>query len=351
MGKINIKSMLKRAVYQFLQSHIERSARNQVGLNLSLWEAGVAQQHHLIMGGCDCTRLAADYGTPLFVVDEKKIRDNYQAFNRALTAYGLEGSVYYSYKTNPVPGIVRVLHDCGAGAEVISAYELWLALKLGVPPERIIYNGPNKSAEGLKTAIDHGIKLININSLSEIDHIERLAAERKKKVRSGVRVSPGVGWGAQFGLKLENGEALTGFRRMAACSHLDPQAIHFHLGTNLQNAHLYQSALAQVFQLLQAIQSEQGLGLRYLDLGGGFGVPTVRGLGNHEIKLNTFFYKPYPPPCVADIKPVSQIIDDIVATFKALCLRFRIHPPTLLFEPGRSLTSNAEILLTRVGDL
>ncbi len=338
-------------MYRFLQSQIERSAGDQKGLDLSLWEATVDHQHHLIMGGCDCTRLAADHGTPLFVVDEKKIRDNYHAFDRALTAHGIEQGIYYSYKTNPVPGILRVLHDCGAGAEVISPYELWLALKLGVPPERIIYNGPNKSAEGLKTAIDHGIKLININSLSEIDHIERLAAERGKTACVGVRVSPGVGWGAQFGLKLENGEALAAFRRMAACPHIDPQAIHFHLGTNLHSAHFYQSALAHVFELLQVIQSEPGLHLRYLDLGGGFGVPTVRGLENRESKLNTFFYKPYHPPCVAEIKPVSRIIDDLVATFQALCLRFKIDPPALLFEPGRSLTSNAEILLTRVGDL
>ncbi|NLP11743.1 hypothetical protein GX408_15195 [bacterium] len=320
-------------------------------MDLSLWEATVDPQHHLLVGGCDCTRLAADHGTPLFVVDEKKIRDNYQAFDRALTAHGIEQGIYYSYKTNPVPGILRVLHDCGAGAEVISPYELWLALKLGVPPERIIYNGPNKSAEGLKTAIDHGIKLININSLAEIDHIEQLAAERGRTVCVGVRVSPGVGWGAQFGLKLENGEALAAFRRMAACPHIDPQAIHFHLGTNLQNAQLYQSALAHVFELLQFIQSDPGLHLRYLDLGGGFGVPTVRALENREIKLNTFFYKPYHPPSAAKIKPVCQIIEDIAATFKALCLRFRIDPPALLFEPGRSLTSNAEILLTRVGDL
>jgi len=351
MGKLNITSSVKRTIYRLLQSQIERSARDQKGLDLSLWEAAVDHHHHLIMGGCDCTRLAADHGTPLFVVDEKKIRKNFQAFHGALTAHGIEQGIYYSYKTNPVPAILRVLHDCGAGAEVISPYELWLALKLGVPPDRIIYNGPNKSVEGLQTAIDHGIKLININSLSEIDHIERLAAGSGKTACVGVRVSPGVGWGAQFGLKLENGEALAAFRKMAGCPHIDPQAIHFHLGTNLQNAHLYQSALAHGFELLQAIQSDLGLHLRYLDLGGGFGVPTVRALENRESKLNTFFYKPYRPPCVEEIKPVSRIIDDLVATFQALCLRFRIDPPALLFEPGRSLTSNAEILLTRVGDL
>jgi diaminopimelate decarboxylase len=348
---MEIGKALKKIVFRFIQYLIDLGEKKKVSsLSFSIWGVTANGSQHMLIGGCDCVELAAEHGTPLFVADKKLLENNYREFYESLKAHSIEFEIHYSYKTNPVPGILRVLHDCGAGAEVISPYELWLALKLGVNPGSIVYNGPNKSDEGLRLAIENGVKLININSLREIEKIEQIAADSGKKAQVGVRISTGVGWGSQFGLKLQSGEALHAFEIITKSRQLEALAIHFHLGTNLDNAAMYQMALKSAMELVLNIKKKFGIKIKYIDLGGGYGVPTVRGLGKKEIKLNTFVYKPYTPPNPANMPCITSFADTIVKALKNECIKHKIDPPVLLFEPGRALTSNAEIMLTRVGD-
>lgn len=343
-------SRLKKTAFRLLQGGIDRSTRREALRPGSAVATRATHAGHLIIGGCDCTELAAQYGTPLLVVDRRQLEANYHAFAAGLAGCGLECSILYSYKTNPVPGILRLLHDCGAGAEVISPYELWLALQLGVPPQQIVYNGPAKSSDSLRLAIERGIRLININSLHELALIEQIAAEAGQTVRVGVRITPAAGWGGQFGLRIASGEALAAFKAIASSRWLEAAAIHFHLGTNLKRATCHQTALAEVVALMAQLEQRCDIRIGELDLGGGFGVPRVRALGSREMHWNTTLYKPFRREAANSMPEIGPLLQEVTAAVTDLCRSHRLDPPALLFEPGRAITSSAEILLTRVHD-
>src|SRR5215831_6466111 len=168
------------------EESLERVARSSVGwpprprscvsgtradartMESSEWGLTRNEADHLVLGGCDLVALARRYGTPLHVADETALRRNYGALLGATSAGASRARVFYSYKSNCVPGLLRVLHDEGCGAEVTSPYELWLARRLGVPPPQIVYNGVNKSADDLRAAVEFGVGLINVDSLAEL---------------------------------------------------------------------------------------------------------------------------------------------------------------------------------------
>jgi diaminopimelate decarboxylase len=145
-------------------------------LSPELWGLSVNEKNHLTVGDADAVELAEKYGTPVYIVNEERLRQNYNRFYKAFKSRYPNFEVSYSYKTNCIPGVLNVLHEIGAKAEVISGYELWLAQRLSVTQDSIIFNGPNKTSEELTTAIKQGIKLINADSLSEIESIDRISA-------------------------------------------------------------------------------------------------------------------------------------------------------------------------------
>ena len=212
-----IKKLL--SLYRTMKS--ARSDKGWLPPSPSLWGMKAGSRGDLVVGGCLSRDLADRYGTPLHVVDEALLRESYRRFKKAFEDQGISCEVYYSFKTNPVPGILKILNDEGCGAEVISHFELWLALESGVNPDAIIYNGPGKTVEGLTLAIQSGIRRININSFSELDLIESLARAFGSRPRVGVRLFTGLGWGDQFGLGIESGAARRIFEKLAGSSQVD----------------------------------------------------------------------------------------------------------------------------------
>ncbi len=170
-------------------------------MDRNLWGLDVNHKDYLVFGGCDMVELAEHYQTPLHIVDKNKLRHNYYNFIKAFTDFYPKVDVFYSYKTNCVPGILRVLHEEGCGAEVISPYELWLASKLDVDSSKIIYNGANKSIENLKMAIQKNIGFVNIDSENELHRLKSVSDEIKIDVNFGMRIYPEVGWRAHFGME------------------------------------------------------------------------------------------------------------------------------------------------------
>jgi diaminopimelate decarboxylase len=344
--------LLKKIVYLILHFLREPSRpKNNTFLLPTVWGMATTHQGRLVIGGCDCVGLSETYGTPLFVVDKARIQRNYQSFFSALAAHGIEFEIYYSYKTNPVPGILQVLHAEGAGAEVISPYELWLANHLKVEAHKIVYNGPNKSYEGLKSALESRIKLININSFHEINVITRLVRQTDARPELGIRVTTDRGWANQFGFSIRNGDALRAFEKVISLDACSVKGIHVHLGTGLQNTVIYENAILEITELMQLLKQKYGLSIRYLDLGGGYGVATVKSLSGIEVRLHHDYFRPYAPPMLDKTPSIAQFVDAVVHSLKAQCARRGLELPYLLLEPGRALTSNAEVLLSRIGDL
>lgn len=317
----------------------------------SLWDLDSGQNGHLHMNGIDLTKVADEYGTPLFCVNEKRARLNCRNLISCFSSQRLDFELFYSYKTNPVPGMLQIFHEEGVGAEVISDFELRLALHLGVSPEKIIFNGPGKRVESLALAIDKEVRLINIDSFLEIEKIKDIAEKSGKVVNVGLRVLTGLGWGGQFGFGIETGEALAAVKQIQAMSQLRLIGLHFHLGTSIHQLQTYVDALDVVFAFLDEARRLYGMEIAILDTGGGYAIPTVRPLTEHEKYLAHQHSVQIAPP-KDTINPTPQEYAwTICGKIEQCCELYSMSLPTVIIEPGRLLSSSAQSLLLTVQDI
>jgi diaminopimelate decarboxylase len=313
----------------------------------ALWGLETDGSGRLAWDGCPLEDLARRFGTPLHVVSRSRLEANYRGFRDAFAARYPRVEIAYSYKTNPLPGVIRALHECGAAAEVISHFELWLALELGVAPERIIFNGPAKTPAALDLAVRRGIKLINIDGAAEIRQIDERAAHYGRKQRVGVRIVTSVGWSSQFGFSIADGAAMEAFRQIQACRHLEPCALHLHLGSGLHDARIYFQASREAVGFALRLRAELGVAIEHLDLGGGFNVPTVRQLSGLDQKFLDHGF-PIRPPRAAETPTPVEFAAGIVSLLEELLPRGDGRLPELILEPGRAITSGAQCLLLSV---
>lgn len=312
-----------------------------------LWDAAVSDSGHLVIGGCDLLELAQTYGTPLYVVDRERLRKNFGAFQESFRRYHPHVEVGYSYKTNPLPGVIASLHEFGAWAEIISHFELWLALHLGVAADRIVFNGPGKTEAGLDLAVSRGIHIINVDNLTEPGIIQRLAQRYGRTQRVGVRVITSVGWSSQFGLSIRQGAAKAAFERIKALDLLVPSGLHIHLGTGIRDVAIYLQAVTEVLEFVEELRRDLGVVVNFLDLGGGFGIPTVRPFSAWDVRLMANGYAPTVMN-PEEAAPLEEYARGIAAILQKSHRPDSGTSPTLFFEPGRAITSSAQCLLVRV---
>ena len=326
--------------------------RSALDLPFEAFGIHVGSTGHLHLRSDDLIDLIDRYGSPLHVVDGLRL-DAIAAGSMATTANpNLPGcDFYYSYKTNPVPAVLVRLHALGVGAEVISAYELWLALELGVPPDRIIYNGPAKSSDSIRTAVERGVKLVNANSVSDVERIATLAAEVGNRVTLGVRVSlPGM-WGGQFGITSDLDVAASLIHSANADERVDLAGLHFHRGNTLRTRDDLTGHVTQVLEFVDAISDRTGWYPRILDLGGSLACATVAGFDAREYRLNRFIgsdLRPPDPSATIDLPTASVTAAGLVHDHAA---RRGERPPEVILEPGRSMTANTQFLLSSVVDV
>ena len=328
---------------------IKRLLCRAVGhLPYELWDISSGQKGHMKIQGCDCVDLAKQYGTPLHVIGKNRLEKNYLTFYNSFRKWYPRIEIHYSYKTNPIPGVIRALHEFGAGAEVVSPYELRLALTLGVPPERIIYNGPGKTDDGLSIAVSNNIRLINIDGLSEIETIDRLARQIGHKQQVGLRVITSVGWKSKFGFSIENGDAFRAYQRLNELQNIIPCGLHFHLGTGITNINVYLRAIKETIDLSMLLKRQLGITLRYFNFGGGFNVPTVRSFSKFNKLLGGNYL--VQETKVRDSHPLNEYGRAITELFGRFYPPSLDDPPTIILEPGRAITSSAQALLLKVLD-
>ena len=220
------KSTLKRALRPF----VGRSKTTVPATAPAHWGLQRTPDGQLELEGVDLHTLGAEWGFPLHVVNGARLRDNANRFLAAPPGQISGCEVFYSYKTNPVPGLLTRLHGLGIGAEVISHYELWLARRLGVPADKIVFNGPGKSEEAIADAVSAGVQILNVNHREEIAVVASVAERLGKRVRVGVRVQVGEGWSGQFGVPVSGGQALAVYDEARRSPWLDVVGLHAHRG-------------------------------------------------------------------------------------------------------------------------
>jgi diaminopimelate decarboxylase len=230
--------------------------------------------------GNSVQQLIAKYGSPLFVISEKKIRHTYKDAVRAFKNRYPKVQFAWSYKTNYINAVCNVYHQEGSWAEVVSGFEYQKALQNGVPGNKIIFNGPDKSEVDLKLAIKNN-SLIHIDHLDELYLLKDIASGMKMKPRVAVRVNMDTGtypvWD-RFGFNYENGQAWDAINKIMLNESMELVGLHAHIGTFMLAPSAYAIAAKKLSELALSVKSKYKKNIQYLDLGGGFASPnTLKG--------------------------------------------------------------------------
>ncbi len=284
--------------------------------------------------GVEIGTLVERYGSPLFVYSLKTIKESFRRARKAFELRYPRVQFAWSYKTNYLQAVCRAFHSLGSWAEVVSEAEYEMARRLGMPGDKIIFNGPHKSREALRRAAREGA-LINIDSYDEIPELEGIADELGGTLDVGVRINmaiPGHAAWDRFGLNVESGEAYHTLKRALAGGRLDIVGLHTHIGTFVMEPRFYTDAVTRMIDLGASLKREFGTRLRYFDVGGGFASRT-RLKGSYI--------------------PTTQLVPDMDGYAEAICspLLDRMEKeelPLLILETGRALIDEAGALVATV---
>jgi diaminopimelate decarboxylase len=285
--------------------------------------------------GVSVKELVAQFGSPLFVFSERTMRRAIREAVRSFQVRYPKVQFAWSYKTNYLDAVCSVFHSEGAWAEVVSEYEYEMARRLGIPGERIIYNGPYKPLPALATAVDENAK-IHVDHYDELYALEKLAEERDRRIDVGLRMNMDTGisprWD-RFGFNLDNGEAWEAARRMQLGGRLRLTAVHSHIGTFILEPSAYHQEAVKLAQFARRVEGELGFEVEYIDIGGGF--PSKNTLHGQ-----------YAPG--SESNPSIDVYAEEVSS-ALLEAGFDSHNcPILVLETGRALVDEAGYLLTSV---
>jgi diaminopimelate decarboxylase len=213
-----------------------------------------------------------EFGSPLFILSEKKIRDTYRKAADAFQSRYPRVQFAWSYKTNYLDAVCRIYHQEGSWAEVVSGFEYDKAIRNGVGGRQIIFNGPDKSDADLIRAIGNH-SLIHIDHFDELYSLIRLADVTTARPRVAIRVNMDTGiypkWD-RFGFNYENGEALEAVRKIITSGKLELTGLHAHIGTYVASTAAYRLAAEKLAALALVIEREFDNRILYIDMGGGF---------------------------------------------------------------------------------
>jgi diaminopimelate decarboxylase len=284
--------------------------------------------------GIPVSRLVEQFGSPLFVLSEKIIRERYRDIFALFSNRYPKAQFSWSYKTNYLDAVCSILHQEGELAEVVSEFEYQKARRLGVPGNKIIYNGPYKPDEFMKTAFREDA-YVNIDNFDEIFRAERVAKELGRKVAVGIRINLDTGiypqW-SRFGFNLEDGTAFTAAKRVVRSEHLSLRGLHTHIGTFMLDPRAYAVATKKIVDFMRLCEKELSCLIEYIDLGGGF--PSRNRLKGT-----------YLPPEVS-IPPLHEYVQAITDTLLAELSQKEY--PVLYMETGRAIVDEAGLLITTV---
>lgn len=293
------------------------------------------EKGNLTIGGADVIELAAQYNTPLYVIDEDRIRENYRRLYGAFSAHYSDFKMYYACKANTNLSVMKILEKEGSGIDAVSPGEIYTSLLAGFEPERILFTGNNVTDEELKFAVKSGVR-INLDSVSQLKRLSKIPEAEGMEI--SFRVNPMVGAGhhdhcitggplSKFGIMEE--EAVDVYN-MAKNMGFKPVGIHTHIGSGILDPEPFMLAVRTLMDIAGRVSEGAEVEFDFIDFGGGIGIPYTP----EESKL--------------DIKIFAEKIVDL---FKDKLTEYGLGNPTMCIEPGRYLVGDASILLTRINTI
>jgi diaminopimelate decarboxylase len=271
-------------------------------------------------------RLAQRFGTPLYIYSARVLRENVRAIQSAFEP--IPHIICYALKANSNLTVLRTLAKLGCGADIVSAGELMRAELAGIPAAKIVFAGVGKQQTEIEQALRRRILMLNVESADELQHIYRLARKLKRLAPVSLRVNPDIDPGThpyistglrrhKFGVTMTAARDL--YRLASRLKHVEVKGIHMHLGSQISRPAPFVEALKRVLALVDEMAAE-GIAIRYLDMGGGMGIP----YRNKDEEL-------LPARLAGAVRPLLAGRD-----------------LTLILEPGRAIAGNAGILVTKV---
>lgn len=270
------------------------------------------------------SQVAKEVGTPCYIYSHATLTRHFRAYDGAFK--DIPHVVAFAMKANSNLAILRLMAKEGSGVDIVSGGELFRALKAGVPPSKIVFAGVGKSADEIRAALKAGILMFNVESSAELRAIDEVAASVGETARVALRINPDIDpkthpyistglKKSKFGIAADR--ALEEYKLASSLSHIEIVGVHAHIGSQLTEVTPFVEALKKVVALVEALK-DQGIGIQYLNVGGGLGIT----------------YLDEKPPLPKDLaEAIFPLVKD--------------RNLTLVMEPGRVIVGNAGILVTR----
>mgnify|MGYP001206461811 FL=1 len=301
----------------------------------------INQAGHLTIGGVDSLKLAKEYGTPLVVYDVSQIRNQIRAFKKVFEEEQVNYAVSYASKAFASIAMYQVANEEGAYTDVVSAGELYTAMKANFPMERISFHGNNKSKEELEMGVKNHVGKIIIDNFYEIDLLRQVLEEQDSKINVMLRITPGISAhtheydqtgqvDSKFGFDLKSGQADKALQEVLKNQRMHMLGIHAHIGSQIFELNGFEMAAAKLVDVAASWKEKYDYTAQIINVGGGFGIKYVQE--DHPLKPEEF------------VKAIVKAIKD-----EATKHNFPI--PEIDIEPGRSIVGPAGYNLYKVGSM
>ena len=295
----------------------------------------------LHLSGISASKLAKDFGTPAFFIDEADFRERAIGWNNALRdEFGSHaGTVYYAAKAFISVAVAQWIKDCGIGIDVCTGGELAVALAGGIDPAKIEVHGNNKSLSEIDRAVSVGVKTIVMDSLHEIDRVAAMARKHNKVQGVMLRLTPGIQAhthesistaheDVKFGFSIASGAAWVAVEAVLAHPELELRGFHSHIGSQIFGTESFQLAADRLISLLAKYRDAYGKELPELDLGGGYGIAYL--------------------PDDETLEP-GEVMPALRSAVTAACEKHKLNIPLISIEPGRAIVGPSTFTLYEVG--
>ncbi|MFD7762597.1 diaminopimelate decarboxylase [Streptomyces microflavus] len=322
------------------EGHYSAPAADLNVLDEKVWARTVTRDADgaLTLGGIAVARLAEEFGTPAYFLDESDFRARCRAW---ADAFGPDADVFYAGKAFLSRAVVRWLQEEGLNLDVCSGGELTTALDAGMPAERIAFHGNNKTVAEIERAVEAGVGRIVLDSFQEIVRVAHIARSHGVRQRVQIRVTVGVEAHThefiatahedqKFGIALADGQAAEAVRRTLALDSLELIGIHSHIGSQIFDMAGFEVSARRVVQLLAEVRDEHGVELPEIDLGGGLGIAYTSEDDPRE---------PH---------DIAKALSDIVTRE---CESAKLRTPRISVEPGRAIVGPTAFTLYEVGTI
>ncbi|MCR3955016.1 MAG: diaminopimelate decarboxylase [Gudongella sp.] len=294
----------------------------------------------LYYDGCDTVSLAKKYGTPLYVYSLTDIHNRIEELRNDFLDKYSNTRVAYAAKAFSTSAMLKLIQNEGLSLDVVSGGELYAAISVGFPGERIEFNGNNKLYEELLLAIEYGVGRIIVDGMEELQMIEEICKATGSKAKIMYRITPGVNSethkyittgkrDSKFGIPLEEQVFYPAVEDAIRSPWVEFLGLHFHVGSQIFDNQSHMNALDVLLDHVDGIRNRFAYEIREINLGGGFGIRYT-----HESR-----------------KPLSYFIDPMMEMIISHYEKLGLERPAVVIEPGRSVVGEAGITLYTIGSI